>query len=223
MAGNVLVTGGAKRIGHAIINAGGDRASVLQGDLANMAAMDGLIANAKVALGPITFFINKASVFEINSVTNFGWKVWDRHFALHVKASALFAKNFVAALPESIEDLIVNTINQRVFKPTPQYFHYSLAKPELWEATKTMAHALAPRIRVNAIDPDPTLPSSRQDDAAFGAQIDGLILNQRPALAEFGVTISYLWQARSVTGQIIALDGSQHLARQTPDVTGMVK
>jgi NAD(P)-dependent dehydrogenase (short-subunit alcohol dehydrogenase family) len=251
MAGNVLVTGGAKRIGRAIvedlaahgfgvaihcnharkaaddlaatINAGGGRAAVVQADLADMAAVDGLVADAAARLGPITLLVNNASVFEVDSVTDFGWEVWDRHFALHVKAPALLAKNFAAALPEGAEGLIVNMIDQRVLKPTPQYFSYSLSKAALWAATRTMAQALAPRIRVNAIGPGPTLPSSRQDAAAFGAQLDGLILKHGPALTEFGSTIRYLWQSRSVTGQMIALDGGQHLAWQTPDVTGMVE
>lgn len=251
MTGNVLVTGGAKRIGRAIVEdlaahgfgvaihcnraraaaddlaamvtANGGRAVVVQADLADMAAVDGLLANAEAALGPITLLVNNASVFEGDSVTDFGWDAWDRHFALHVKAPALLAKKFAAALPEGSEGLIVNMIDQRVLKPTPQYFSYSLSKAALWAATKTMAQALAPRIRVNAIGPGPTLPSSRQDDAAFGAQLDGLILKRGPELAEFGATIRYLWQARSITGQMIALDGGQHLAWQTPDVTGMVE
>lgn len=251
MAGNVLVTGGAKRIGRAIvedlsahgfgvaihcnraradaddlaqsINASGGRAVVVQADLADMESVDGLIAAAEAVLGPITLLVNNASVFEGDSVTDFGWAAWDRHFALHVKAPALLAKNFAAALPEGTEGLIVNMVDQRVLKPTPLYFSYSLSKAALWAATRTMAQALAPRIRVNAIGPGPTLPSSRQDDAAFAAQLDGLILKHGPSLAEFGATIRYLWQATSITGQMIALDGGQHLAWQTPDVTGMVE
>lgn len=251
MAGNVLVTGGGKRIGRAIvedlsahgfgvaihcnraraaaddlaatIKASGGRAVVVQADLADMVAVDRLLGDAEAGLGPISLLVNNASVFEGDSVTDFGWETWDRHFALHVKAPALLAKNFAAAMPEDAEGLIVNIVDQRVLKPTPQYFSYSLSKAALWAATKTMAQALAPRIRVNAIGPGPTLPSSRQDDAAFGAQLDGLILKRGPELGEFGATIRYLWRARSVTGQMIALDGGQHLAWQTPDVTGMVE
>ncbi|MEO5325535.1 SDR family oxidoreductase [Mesorhizobium sp. CC13] len=247
--GNVLVTGGAKRIGRAVtedlaahgfgvvihcnrsyeeaerlaatIKARGGQAAVVQAELTDMAAVDRLIAAAEAALGPISLLVNSASTFDNDSVTDFDWEAWDRHFALHVKAPALLARNFAAALPAGMEGLIVNIIDQRVLKPTPQFFSYSLSKAALWAATRTMAQALAPRIRVNAIGPGPTLPSARQDEAAFAAQLDGLILKHGPELAEFGATIRYLWEARSVTGQMIAIDGGQHLAWQTPDVTGM--
>ncbi|MGF7006040.1 SDR family oxidoreductase [Aminobacter sp. BE322] len=247
--GNVLVTGGAKRIGRAVaedlaahgfgvvihcnrsrdeaerlaatVKARGGQAAVVQADLTDMAAVDRLIASAEAALGPVSLLVNSASTFDNDSVTDFGWEAWDRHFALHVKTPALLARNFAAALPAGMEGLIVNIIDQRVLKPTPQFFSYSLSKAALWAATRTMAQALAPRIRVNAIGPGPTLPSARQDETAFAAQLDGLILKHGPELAEFGATIRYLWEARSVTGQMIAIDGGQHLAWQTPDVTGM--
>src|SRR5690606_3428051 len=108
-------------------------------------------------------------------------------------------------------------------KPTPHYFSYSLSKSALWAATRTMAQALAPRIRVNAIGPGPAFASARQQPEHFDAQVAGLILGRGPALGEFGRTIRYLWRTPSVTGQMIALDGGQHLAWQTPDVTGIVE
>ena len=126
-------------------------------------------------------------------------------------------------MPAGSEGLIVNIIDQRVWRLTPRYFSYTLSKSALWTATRTMAQALAPRIRVNAIGPGPTLANARQDAEDFDAQVDGLILGRGPSLAGFGATIRYLWEARSVTGQMIALDGGQHLAWQTPDVTGMVE
>lgn len=251
LVGNLLVTGGAKRIGRAIvedlaahgfgvaihcgrsrreaddlaatITTGGGRAVVLQANLTDMAAVDRLVAEAQLALGPISLLVNSASAFDNDSIADFDWETWDRHFALHVKAPALLAKNFAAALPLGMEGLIVNIIDQRVLRPNPHFFSYSLSKAALWAATKTMAQALAPRIRVNAIGPGPTLPSPRQDEAAFAAQLDGLLLKHGPALSEFGATIRYLWEARSVTGQMIAIDGGQHLAWQTPDVTGMAE
>src|SRR5690606_10600220 len=104
---------------------------------------------------------------------------------------------------------------QRVWKLTPRYFSYSLSKAALWSATRTMAQALAPRVRVNAIGPGPTFASARQQPADFAAQLEGLILGHGPTPEEFGKTIRYLWEAGSVTGQMLALDGGQHLAWQT--------
>ncbi|ESY63319.1 MULTISPECIES: SDR family oxidoreductase [Mesorhizobium] len=246
-----LVTGGAKRIGKAIvedlaghgfavaihsnrshdeadalaagINRSGGRAAVVAADLTDMDAVSDLVGQAEAALGPISLLVNNASLFVNDSVEDFDWQAWDRHFAIHVKTPALLARNFARALPEGREGLIVNIIDQRVWRPTPRYFSYALSKSALWTQTQMLAQALGPRIRVNAIGPGPTLKNLRQDDSDFDAQVAGLILKRGPELPEFGATIRYLWEARSVTGQMIALDGGQHLAWQTPDVTGMTE
>jgi NAD(P)-dependent dehydrogenase (short-subunit alcohol dehydrogenase family) len=249
--GTALVTGGAKRIGKAIVEdlaahgfavaihanrsleeaealaaqiaAAGGRAAALAADLTDMAAAGALFGAAEAALGPVSLLVNGASIFEDDTVLDFDWHDWDSHFAIHLKAPVLLARTMAQALQPGREGLIVNIIDQRVWRPTPRYFSYALSKSALWSATQTMAQALAPRIRVNAIGPGPTLRNIRQDDADFAAQLDGLILKRGPELSEFGATIRYLWQARSVTGQMIALDGGQHLAWQTPDVTGMAE
>ncbi|TPM39675.1 SDR family oxidoreductase [Mesorhizobium sp. B2-3-4] len=246
-----LVTGGAKRIGKAIvedlarhgfavaihsnrshdeadalatgINLSGGRAVVVAADLTDMDAVGDLVGRAEAALGPISLLVNNASLFVDDSVEDFDWHAWDRHFAIHVKTPALLAQAFARSLPEAQEGLIVNIIDQRVWRPTPRYFSYALSKSALWTQTEMLAQALGPRIRVNAIGPGPTLKNVRQDDSDFDAQVAGLILKRGPELPEFGATIRYLWQARSVTGQMIALDGGQHLAWQTPDVTGMAE
>ena len=165
----------------------------------------------------------RQQLFVEDALLDFDEAVFDRHFAIHVKAPAVLARHFAVSLPEGREGLIVNMIDQRVWKPTPRYFSYTLSKAALWTATRTMAMALAPRIRVNAIGPGPTMANARQSRADFAAQVDGLMLKRGPDPAEFGRTIRYLWEAPSVTGQMVALDGGQHLAWQTPDVTGMVE
>lgn len=250
-ARTALVTGGAKRIGRAIvedlaahgfavaihcnrsgreagllaeeIRGAGGRAAAVEADLTDATATGALIAEASKVLGPIGLLVNNASIFHDDSVEEFDPAVADRHFAIHVNAPAILARRFTEALPAQEEGLIVNVIDQRVWRLTPRYFSYTLSKSALWTATRTMAQALAPRIRVNAIGPGPTLASAVQGAHDFKAQIDGLILGRGPALSEFGAAIRYLWEARSVTGQMIALDGGQHLAWQTPDVTGMVE
>jgi NAD(P)-dependent dehydrogenase (short-subunit alcohol dehydrogenase family) len=246
-----LVTGGARRIGEAIVKdlaahgfavaihcnrsrdeaaalaarlgEAGARVAVVQADLTDPVATDALIGMAERALGPIGLLVNNASVFEDDSVATFDPAVAARHFAIHVNAPATLARRFAEALPAAAEGLIVNVIDQRVWRLTPGYFSYTLSKSALWTATRTMAQALAPRIRVNALGPGPTLANKRQDSRDFAAQVDGLVLGRGPELSEFGAAIRYLWEARSVTGQMIALDGGQHLAWQTPDVTGIVE
>ena len=248
---NVLVTGGARRIGRAIvedlarngfgvgihcnrscgegnelaqaINAKGGRAVVVEADLTDLSEAAGLIRETESRLGPVSILVNNASLFERDEVTDFNWETWDRHFAIHLKAPVALARALAESLPEEAEGLVANIIDQRVLRPNPTYFSYTLSKSALWAATVTMAQALAPRIRVNAIGPGPTFMNKRQHPADFAAQLDGLILKRGPELAEFGATIRYLWQTRSITGQLIALDGGQHLAWETPDVTGMVE
>jgi NAD(P)-dependent dehydrogenase (short-subunit alcohol dehydrogenase family) len=188
-----------------------------------MRQVETLVERASAALGPIRLLVNSASIFRDDSAVDPNFAVWEKHFAIHLKAPVLLASKLAAQLPEGQEGLVVNIIDQRVWKLTPQYFSYTLSKSALWTATRTLAQALAPKVRVNAIGPGPTLASLRQDQADFDAQVDGLVLKRGPDLGEFGATIRYLWEARSVTGQMIALDGGQHLAWQTPDVTGMTE
>ncbi len=248
---NVLITGAARRIGRALaedlaangfgiivhcntarneadglvaaIRDRGGRAAVVQADLTDPGARAELMARSIDAIGPISILVNNASVFESDSPRDLSLETWDRHFDLHLKAPVLLARDLEAALPEGAEGLVVNIIDQRVWRLNPQFFSYTLSKSALWTATQTLAQALAPKVRVNAIGPGPTFANQRQRPEDFQAQVDGLILHRTPAPGEFGGTVRYLWQARSVTGQMIALDGGQHLAWQTPDVTGMAE
>lgn len=241
-----LVTGGAKRIGRAIVEdlaasgfavvihanesleeaealaralaERGLKAAAVACDLSDGAATGRLIAEASAAIGPLDLLVNNASLFKPDTVEAFDDALWDRHFAVHVKAPSILARDFVRQLPEGVAGSIVNIIDQRVWNPTPRYYSYTLSKSALWMATRTMAQSFAPRVRVNAIGPGPSLPNERQDDAAFAAQVAGLILRRGPDLAEFGRTVRFLFDTPSITGQMIALDGGQHLAWETPDV-----
>ncbi|MEQ8450584.1 MAG: SDR family oxidoreductase [Nitratireductor sp.] len=244
-----LVTGGARRVGAAIIQdlsahgfgvaihcnrsreeadrladeigRAGGRAVVLPADLSDIDAASGLVAAAADALGPVRLLVNNASAFDDDSPADPDWEKWDRHFALHLKTPVALASTMARTLAADSDGLVVNLIDQRVWKLTPQFFSYTLSKSALWTATRTMAQGLAPRVRVNAIGPGPTLKNARQAVSDFRAQTDALPLGHGPLLTEFGATIRYLWQTPSITGQMIALDGGQHLAWQTPDVTGM--
>ncbi len=246
-----LVTGGARRIGRAIamdlaehgypvvvhcfhsrgeadalvdeIADKGGRAASIVADLSDANALESVFDQARSAFGSIGMLINNASLFESDEAEDFDWSTWDAHFALHTKAPVELARLFAKQLTPAADGLIVNLIDQRVWRPTPRFFSYTLSKSALWTATQTLAQALAPQVRVNAIGPGPTLPNSRQDESAFQSQVSALLLRRGPDLSEFGATIRYFWSARSVTGQMIALDGGQHLAWQTPDVAGIAE
>ncbi len=138
--------------------------------------------------------------------------------ASNLRAPVLLAQAFAAQLPADREGLIVNILDQRVLRPTPQFFSYALSKAALWRATQMLAQALAPRIRVNGIGPGPTLASVHQSPEDFAAEIAGLPLERGASPEEIADALAYLIDARAVTGQMIAVDGGQHLAWKTPDI-----
>jgi len=181
-----------------------------------------LFAQAREAIGPINLLINNASIFVGDTVTEFDEALWDKHFNIHLKAPSILSGE-MAKQTDIDHGLIVNMIDQRVLRLNPNFHSYTLSKSALWTATRTLAQALAPNIRVNAIGPGPTLQNERQAPEDFVQQIDGLILKRGPALGEFGNTIRYLFENHSITGQMLALDGGQHLAWETPDIAGIVE
>jgi NAD(P)-dependent dehydrogenase (short-subunit alcohol dehydrogenase family) len=144
------------------------------------------------------------------------------HMAANLVAPVLLTQAFAAALPQDRSGLVVNIVDQRVWRLNPTFVSYTLSKAALWTATQTLAQALAPRIRVNAIGPGPTLGSVHQPPGAFEAEAAAIPLGKRVEPDEIGAALAYLIDAPSVTGQMIAVDGGQHLAWLTPDIVGPV-
>ncbi len=243
--GAALVTGAGRRIGKALaleaaragydvavhhrasadeaegtaeaVRALGRRAVLVRADLAKEDETRVLIA-AVADIGPVTLLINSASAFEDDRVGGLSRDSWDLHLETNLRAPIVLTEAFAAALPEGVQGLVVNIVDQRVLRPNPQFFSYSLAKAGLWWATQTLAQALAPRVRVNAIGPGPTLPSVHQAPGEFEAEAAGVLLQRRATPDEVAAALRYLIDAPSVTGQMIAVDGGQHLAWQTPDI-----
>jgi NAD(P)-dependent dehydrogenase (short-subunit alcohol dehydrogenase family) len=190
----------------------GGRAAISVADLAHPENAGRIVAEVAAALGPVRLLVNNASIYEHDTASDLDLDLWNRQMAVNVTTPVFLASAFAKALPADRDGLIVNLLDQRVLRPTPAHFSYQLAKSALATATVVLAQALAPRIRVNGIAPGPVLPHSQQSQAEFYAKVAGLPLKRAPQLAEFGPTLRWLWETKSVTGQVIALDGGQHLA-----------
>ena len=208
---------GARALAAEIV-AGGGEAHAFSVDLADPEAGAAAFAKIAAALGPIELLINNAAMFEANSIGGLDLSLWRRQFAVDLEAPVFLAAAFAAALPEDREGAIVNIVDQRVLRLTPQYLSYTLAKAALWTATQTLAQALAPRIRVNAIGPGPTYPSVKQGEAGLALEAAGALLGRPIRGEEIADAVAYLAAARNVTGQLICVDAGQHLAWRTPDI-----
>lgn len=206
------------------IIANGGTAICLQGDLATEDQVTPLVSAAQDALGgPLGLLINNASLFEHDEALTATRSTWDAHMEANLRAPFVLAQDFAKALPDNADGLIVNLLDQRIWKLTPQFMSYTLSKTGLWTLTQTLAQGLASNIRVNAIGPGPTLRNARQSVEHFQKQLDGVPLKRGPELDELVNAVRFMLHARSMTGQMIALDGGQHLAWQTPDIVGIVE
>ena len=239
--GAALITGGARRIGRALVVAAADagydvaihvrtvddeaqaaaaevrahrrKSAIVTCDLRKESETVALVGEAEQELGPITLLVNCASVFEEDAFEDMNRASWDAHMETNLRSPLVLAQAFARRLPAGREGLIVNILDQRVLHPAPEFFSYSLSKSALWDATQMLAQALAPRIRVNGIGPGPTLPSIHQDAATFEAEAAATLLGRPATPAEIAQALRYLIDAPSVTGQMIAVDAGQHLAR----------
>lgn len=245
--GPTLVTGASRRIGLAIagrlahegrpvvlhasprsfdaaelaveaIRRRGGRASAIAADLQSAADVERVVAMAASAFGPLALLVNNASIFETDTAESFSLDQYERQFAINLRAPLVLARDFAAQLPARAEGVIVNVIDQRVWRLTPRNFTYTLTKSALWTATRTMAQAYAPRIRVNAVGPGPVFPSAVAGESGFKTESHNVPLGRPADVAGVVEAVIYLSKARSVTGQMIAVDSGQHLAWRTPDV-----
>ncbi len=195
----------------ATITANGGRAAALRADLADPDALPKLVARAVEAFGPIGCLINNASIFERDDIATATANSWDAHMNVNLRAPFLLSQAFANQLPGDARGAIINIVDERVWHLTPHFTSYTVSKAGLWALTQTMAMALAPRIRVNAIGPGPTLPSTRQSQAQFDAQCESMPLQRGTNPGEICTAAQFILSAAAMTGQMIALDGGQHL------------
>lgn len=213
------------------ITAMGRRACALRADLLIESQVEKLVPMAVQGLGgPLTVLVNNASIFEYDTLRTASRKSWDRHLESNLRAPFVLTQAFAAQAPAAGRDaagepvasgLVINMIDQRVHKLTPEFMTYTLAKMGLWALTRTAAQGLAPQIRVNAIGPGPTLQGARQSDSHFARQRAATVLGRGANPADITAALGFFLDSQAVTGQMIAVDGGQHLGWQTPDVLGV--
>lgn len=237
--GTALITGAARRIGRALaldlsragwtiaihyrksapaaqvlveeIESMGGRAQAFQANLIDPDAPRALVAAVAHVFGSPTVLINNASEFLPDTVQNLDNDTWDLHVGINLKAPVFLAQAIAAGLPEGCEGNIINIIDQRVWNLTPDFFSYTISKAGLWTATRTLAQALAPRVRVNAIGPGPVLRSIHQTDDDFERESRSTLLGRGASTDEIAAAVRFILATPSLTGQMIALDGGQHL------------
>ncbi|CAN1540002.1 FabG Dehydrogenases with different specificities (related to short-chain alcohol dehydrogenases) [Rhabdaerophilaceae bacterium] len=240
-----LVTGGAKRIGAtitsqlaeagyaiivharvkddaeyqaALLRASGARAVAVSAELSQLENLPALMIAASASFGPPTLLVNNASLFAKDSIETLEAARFSANLAVNLQAPVLLSRAFAEALPAGERGAIVNIIDQRVLRVTPQFLSYTLAKSALFTATKTLAQALAPRIRVNGIGPGPTIPNIHDGHDGFMQEAAGTLLQRASATADIAAAVLFLAVTESITGQMIAVDSGQHLAWRTPDI-----
>lgn len=209
----------------------GRKAVALKADLLNEAEVTPLIPKTASALGgPVTVLVNSASIFDYDTLSSATRKTWDHHFESNLRAPFVLTQALAEQVPDPLPDesgeplaqgFVLNMIDQRVRKLTPEFMTYTLSKMGLWAFTQTAAQALAPRVRVNAIGPGPTLRATRQSEAHFAAQRASTVLKRGASEADIVGALSFFLNSPAVTGQLICVDGGQHLGWHTPDIQGV--
>ena len=206
----------------------GVNAQVFQADLLDLDAVDALIPRVNAKMGQVSVLVNNASIFEYDNLGSATRESWDRHIGSNLRAPFMLSQAFASQAegadttgPEPrATGLIVNMVDQRVLKPTPEFITYSIAKAALWDLTRMLAQSLAPAIRVNAIGPGPTLRGLRQTEEHFARQRASTILQRGADTDDIAAALRYLLGAKAVTGQLICVDGGQHLNWRTRDIIG---
>jgi len=194
------------------IEAKGSKAAAFAADLARSGAPEPLIESCAAALGPITCLINSAACFEWEDIQTLDRDTWQAHLDVNLRAPVFLAQALARRLPKGAAGNIINVIDQKVLRPDPEFFSYTIAKSALWTATQLLAQALAPEIRVNAIAPGPVLPSLKQSEDEFARECRSTLLGHGVDVEEVTAAVRFLLETPSVAGQMIALDSGQHLA-----------
>jgi NAD(P)-dependent dehydrogenase (short-subunit alcohol dehydrogenase family) len=246
VASAALVTGAAKRLGRAMALAlaedgwdvavhcngsleeaedvaaaarrMGRRAAVIRADLADERQVERVVPQAGSAVGPLSLLVNNASIFELDRLETADRESWSRHVEINLRAPVVLTQGFVAQLPAGAEGVVVNMLDQRVRNLTPNFLSYSVSKAGLWAATQVLARQLAPRVRVNAIGPGPALKPVGVSDADWQDLERSVPLRRGTTPEEVVAALRFILAARSMTGQLLTLDGGMQMGWLTPGI-----
>lgn len=204
-----------------LIQQSGGTGATVQADLRDEKQIGDLVNNAESELGhPLDVLVNNASLFEDDDIDTVSADSWSSHMQVNLRAPLVLSQRFASMLAARDDGYrrgnIINLIDQRVWRLTPEFLSYTISKSSLWTLTQTLAQALAPDIRVNGIAPGPVFASKHQDSDAFEAEVQTVPLRRGPEAAEIASAVAFILECPSMTGQLIALDGGQHLAWQSP-------
>ncbi len=240
MPPTVLITGAAQRVGRAValdfaargwcvglhcsasegqteelaaeISRLGARAAVLPADLRDAAAVERLLPACAAALGAPSCLVNNTAAFHDDELTSLVSETWDAQLSVNLKAPVFLSREFARYLPAETSGNIINIIDPCGRQPVPLRFSYAVSKAALWGATRMLAKALAPRVRVNGIGPGPVHGSPLQTEEEFRREGEAAALDREPAPREIAAAVRFILDAPAMTGQMIALDGG--LTRQ---------
>jgi len=187
-------------------------AAAFGADLQRLETIAPLIEACTEGLGAPTCLINNAARFDWDALDTLDAKTWQVNLDVNLRAPVFLTQAFAKTLPDGASGSVINLIDQKVLRLDPEHFSYTIAKSALWIATQTMAQALAPRIRVNAIAPGPVLKAEGQSEADFEREARTTLLGKPVSATDVTAAIRFLLDTPSVTGQMIALDAGQHLA-----------
>ena len=205
------------------IRALGRRAALLACDLDDEAAVRLLPARAAEALGPLTCIVNNASLFEYDSATTFSPGLLTALMRTNLAAPLLLAQALYAATPENSQAVVINLLDQKLYNLNPDFLSYTLSKAALDAATKMLAQALAPRVRLVGVAPGITLVSGDQSEDGFRQAHSVTPLGRSSTPQDIADAVVYAASARALTGTTLVVDGGQHLVPLARDVMFLTK
>jgi NAD(P)-dependent dehydrogenase (short-subunit alcohol dehydrogenase family) len=176
-----------------------------------------LLEQVNSQLGQVRILVNNASLFHPGRLRDTPLADWHALLAIHLTAPFLLMRAFAAGLAADQAGVVINMIDQRVTRPRPGHLAYTIAKSGLWTLTRIAAMELAPAIRVNAIAPGPILPAMGEgltegEAAAQFARISAATPLGRAGSPQHIVdTLLFLVQHPFITGEMICVDGGEHL------------